>query len=105
MPSQRVLLAAFLLAIPVSSRAELTERQSLLLNNNCLQCHSRENTGAPLIGNPDDWKERNRQGEEGLLRHVIQGLRGMPPFGYCAACDEADLRALIRRMSGLDGGR
>jgi cytochrome c5 len=100
-----VLLVILFLLLSGSARAELTDRQEQLLASNCLQCHSRDQTGAPLMGVPADWNTRNRQGEDGLLRNVIQGLRGMPPSGYCGACDEADLRALIRRLSGLDGGR
>jgi cytochrome c5 len=99
------LLAAALLAIPLAARADLTERQIRLLTNNCVQCHARPNVGAPLMGRAEDWNERNRQGEDGLLRHVIEGMRGMPPSGYCSACDEADLRALTRWVAGLDGGQ
>jgi cytochrome c5 len=76
-----------------------------LLNANCLQCHARENIGVPVMGNPEDWKKRNAQGEEALLRNAIQGVRGMPPLGHCAACTEEDLRALVQRVSGLDGGK
>jgi cytochrome c5 len=94
-----------LLLLPGSAQAELTERQERLLASNCLQCHSRDHTGAPLLGVAADWTTRNRQGEDALLRNVIEGVRGMPPSGYCGACDEADLRALIRHLSGLDGGR
>jgi cytochrome c5 len=100
-----VLFAVLFLLPPGAARADLTERQEHLLASNCLQCHSREHTGAPLLGVPADWTTRNQQGEDGLLRNVIEGLRGMPPSGYCGACDEADLRALIRRLSGLNGGR
>ncbi len=98
-------LLAVLLAIPLTGQADLTDRQARLLIVNCLQCHVRSNFGAPIIGDAADWSKRNAQGEERLLRSVIEGRPGMPPFGYCSACDEADLRALTRRIAGLDGGR
>ncbi|MRV70433.1 cytochrome c5 family protein [Duganella sp. FT92W] len=79
-----------------------TERQLKLLQNNCLQCHARPGIGAPLAGRPEDWQSRNRLGEDAMLRNVVQGMRGMPPLGYCAACDEADLRVLIRLLAGLE---
>lgn len=84
--------------------AELDERQSRLLINNCVQCHARPGIGAPLMGgNPADWKDRNKQGMEKMLANVVYGLRGMPPLGYCSACSEADLRALIQVMTGIEG--
>ncbi len=58
-----LLLALALLPTWVSS-AELTERQIQLLSNNCLQCHARPNIGAPMMGNPSDWKERIKQSED-----------------------------------------
>jgi cytochrome c5 len=94
-------LCAGLMATGHASAADLTERQAQLLANNCVQCHARANIGAPLMGNPDDWKERGKLGEEKLLANVIYGVRGMPPFGYCSACSEQDLRALIRFMANL----
>ncbi|MBR0834269.1 cytochrome c5 family protein [Bradyrhizobium manausense] len=95
---------ALSLALPEFAKADLSERQTRLLAANCMQCHARVNVGVPLIGNPDDWEKRNAQGEETMLRNAIQGMRGMPPLGYCAACTEEDLRALVRWLSGLDGG-
>ncbi len=97
--------AALLLVQAGPARAELSERQTQLLAVNCLQCHAREAIGVPLMGNAKDWKKRNAQGEDVLLRNTVQGLRGMPPLGYCAACTEEDLRALVRYVSGLDGGK
>jgi len=101
---QKYLLLSLLgMAMLVSNlfAAELTDRQAQLLANNCAQCHARPNSGAPLIGNPEDWKERSKQGESKLLANVIYGVRGMPPMGYCSACTEQDFRALIRVMANL----
>ena len=98
-------VVALMLALPLAAPAELSERQTRLLANNCLQCHVRADSGAPSLGRAGDWKARNSQGEERLLRNVIEGLRGMPPLGYCAACTEADLRALTRAVAGLEGAK
>ncbi len=89
------------MAAPPVSAADLTDRQAQLLANNCVQCHARANIGAPLMGKPEDGKERSKQGDENLLANVIYGIRGMPPYGYCSACTEQDLRALIRFMANL----
>ena len=93
------LLASCMLALPGwSMGAAPTERQMHLLSSNCVQCHARPGIGAPLMGNPADWKERVTQGEDVLLQHVIEGKGGMPPLGYCSACNEEDFRVLIRLM-------
>ena len=84
------------------ARADLDERQGKLLSSNCVQCHARPETGAPLMGNPPDWKVRNEQGMDRLLVNTVLGLRGMPPLGYCSACTEEDLRELIKAVSGIE---
>ena len=84
------------------ARAELDERQGKLLSHNCVQCHARPETGAPLMGNAPDWKARNEQGMDRLLVNTVLGLRGMPPLGYCSACSEQDLRELIEAVSGIE---
>mgnify|MGYP003503118659 FL=1 len=84
------------------ARADLDERQGKLLSHNCVQCHARPETGAPLMGNPPDWKVRNEQGMDRLLVNTVLGLRGMPPLGYCSACTEQDLRELIKAVSGIE---
>ncbi len=84
--------------------AEPTARQSTLMLNNCMQCHARPDTGAPFIGVAKDWQEAVARGEDAMLVNVVQGIRGMPPLGYCSACSEEDLRVLIRTMSGMSDG-
>jgi cytochrome c5 len=97
--------ATALLCVTGFAQADLSERQSKLLHNVCLHCHVRADTGAPLIGNTEEWRERLSNGETVMLRNVVQGLRGMPPLGSCSACDEADLRALTRAISKWKGGK
>lgn len=89
------LLPATLLAGPASTP---TARQLELFSSNCVQCHARPGIGAPLMANADDWKSRQAQGEEVMLKHVVDGVRGMPPLGYCSACNEEDFRVLIRLL-------
>jgi cytochrome c5 len=98
----RPIMAALLLIMPFVTHAELTQRQARLLVVNCTQCHAKGNAAFPTMGNAKDWKTRNSQGEDRLLRSVIEGMAGMPPLGYCAACTEADLRALTRAVASLE---
>lgn len=85
----------------VAQRNGASPRQTNLLANNCLQCHARPNIDVPLMGKTEDWKDRVKKGEDELLKNVVQGLRGMPPLGYCSACTEEDLRVLTRMVAGL----
>lgn len=80
---------------------ELTARQTTLMLNNCVQCHTKPILGAPLIGDQKAWAKVLKKGEDTVLKNVVQGFGSMPPLGYCSTCDEADFRALIKTMSGL----
>jgi cytochrome c5 len=101
----KALFAAATLALlcgwAVPGSAALNARQMQLLQQNCVQCHATETAGAPLIGRRDDWRDALVRGEEAMLVNTVQGLRGMPPLGYCSSCSEADFRALIRFMAGV----
>jgi cytochrome c5 len=66
-----------------------------------MQCHALPGLGAPLIGDQASWKSVREGGEDAALRNVLNGIRGMPPLGYCGACSEEDFRVLIRFMAGL----
>lgn len=66
----------------------------------CMTCHVTPDSGAPLVQDVTAWAPRWKQGEAVLLDHVVQGYRGMPALGQCAACTPDDLRALTRFMAG-----
>jgi cytochrome c5 len=84
-----------------SGAQQMTQRQVQLFANNCIQCHAFEGSGAPNIGDAKAWEQRRAKGEEVLLRHVIEGFQGMPPLGYCSACNEQDFRAMVKVMAEL----
>ena len=93
-PLAKAFFGLVILVCGTANAVELSERQAKLMTNNCIQCHARPDIGVPLMGNPVDWAERNKQGMERMLANVIYGLRGMPPQGYCSACSETDFRTL-----------
>lgn len=86
-----------------SATAQVTPLQMQLLVNNCLQCHAAENTGAPLMGDKQAWQVRLQKGRKQMLRNTVEGVNGMPPMGYCSACTQEDLNALIDLMLGQAG--
>jgi cytochrome c5 len=89
-----------LVAAPSGAGAVADARQLQLLANNCLQCHVSQETGAPRMGNRSDWAAARAGGEDAMLVNLVQGIRGMPPLGYCSACSEGDFRVLIRLLMG-----
>ena len=99
--SQRYRLTLMALLFPqVLLASPLDERQAELFGAKCVQCHARPETTAPVMGVPEDWQAVMAQEESLTLKHVVEGLNGMPPLGYCSACTEEDLLAMIRFMSG-----
>ena len=62
-------------------------------------CHISGEAGAPIVGDTADWQRRLAQGEQSILRRVIEGYNSMPPLGYCMACEEDDFRAMIGYMA------
>jgi cytochrome c5 len=99
-------LPLWLLVLFAAARADAAAdaRQLQLLANSCMQCHAHQETGAPRIGNRSDWRDAVARGEDAMLVNVVQGVRGMPPLGYCSACSEDDFRVLIRLLVGDSRG-
>lgn len=87
--------------MPVQVVAQPSARQMQLLANNCVQCHARPGIGAPVMGSVEDWQAAVTRGEDAMLVNVVHGVGGMPPLGYCSACNEEDFRVMIRFLSGM----
>lgn len=92
---------ALLGAAAAAASVRLDERQALLFQQTCARCHVQPGTGAPQVGDPAGWQERNAQGFERLFANTVNGVRGMPPLGTCGGCSEDDLRALVAFVAGL----
>ena len=95
-------IAAFAVAVVAhADPAPDAQRVGALFAANCAQCHVRPETKAPQLGVAAEWTQRLNQGETVLMRHVVEGVGGMPPLGYCSACTEDELRALTRMLAGV----
>jgi cytochrome c5 len=64
----------------------------------CIACHSSGVAGAPKMGVAADWAPRIAQGEDTLVTHAINGIRGMPPRGTCATCSDDEIRNAVKHM-------
>lgn len=76
-----------------------TARVVVLFQRSCALCHVAGEGGAPRVANSHDWQPRLARGDATLLRHALEGFNNMPPLGYCQACEENDMRALIRFLA------
>lgn len=67
---------------------------------NCAACHEAGAADAPRRGDEADWARRRRHGLPELVRRAREGTVAMPPRGLCFTCDDAELEALVRYVSG-----
>ena len=74
-----------------------------IIAKHCSACHGTGLLEAPKIGDTAAWKVRadKEGGIDGLLAKAITGLNAMPPKGTCSECSDDDLKAAIKKMSGL----
>ncbi|MEF1308794.1 cytochrome c5 family protein [Vibrio mytili] len=65
----------------------------------CIACHASGVSGAPKIGNADDWAPRIAQGKDVLLKHALEGFNAMPAKGTCMDCSDDEIAAAIDHMT------
>lgn len=71
-------------------------------SRSCALCHVDGVADAPLVGDTEEWQRRLAQGEDQVLKNVLEGLNSMPPLGYCMSCEIDDFRAMIGFMAGTN---
>lgn len=64
----------------------------------CATCHDSGVSGAPILGEPDDWASRIDKGTETLYDHAINGFNAMPAMGLCSDCSEEEIEATVDYM-------
>jgi cytochrome c5 len=84
-----------------STPVVLSERQALVFQRICSECHARGDIGSPMLGDEDAWKPRRAKGLDVLLANTVNGYGQMPPLGTCGFCTEEDFRHLVVYVSGM----
>lgn len=69
-----------------------------IYNSNCMACHMTGASGAPILGNAEQWAPRIAQGLETLYGHAVNGLNAMPAKGLCLSCSEDEIHAVVDYM-------
>ena len=68
-------------------------------NDYCYSCHNPGISGAPRIGDVDEWRPRIAKGKALLLASTVNGLApGMPAKGLCYSCTDEDLSLAVDYM-------
>lgn len=80
--------------------AEVTADVQTKWARSCALCHASGAGGAPRAGDEAAWSSRVQNGRAILMKHTVEGLRRMPPLGYCMDCDLEDFAAMIEMMAG-----
>ena len=69
---------------------------------NCANCHTGGIggffTGAPEVGDQDDWEPLTPKGINGLTATTLAGIGKMEPRGECTTCTDEEIRAAIEYM-------
>ena len=71
-------------------------------NASCAACHAAGVSGAPILGEADDWEDRIEQGMEILTEHAILGYQGslgvMPAKGGNPSLSDEAVTAAVQYM-------
>lgn len=70
----------------------------------CFACHAAGVSGAPILGNSEQWAPRVAKGMDALMQSTLNGLNAMPAKGTCATCSDDELKASVEYMSGGPAG-
>lgn len=87
---------------PVAAADQAHEKAEKIYKGTCIMCHKTGVSGAPIVGNKDDWAPRIAQGEATLHKHAIEGYSGqkgmMPAKGGNPSLSDDDIKAAIGYM-------
>jgi cytochrome c5 len=71
----------------------------------CGACHTAGVAGAPKTGDAGQWSARLAQGYDTLVKHAVEGFKGMPPKGGNADLDPIEVARAVVYMANRSGGK
>jgi cytochrome c5 len=84
-----------------STAVQTTEQ---IVSTTCGGCHTSGVMNAPKIGVAADWKPRVAQGMPTLVKHAIEGFKGMPPKGGATSLSDKQIKEAVEEMLKKSGG-
>jgi len=71
----------------------------------CAACHAAGAAGAPKAGDASAWSARLKQGFDTLVKHSVEGFKGMPAKGGNPDLDPIEVARAVAFMGNQSGGR
>jgi cytochrome c5 len=71
----------------------------------CAACHAAGAAGAPKTGDAGAWGARLRQGFDTLVKHAVDGFKGMPAKGGNPDLDPIEVARAVAFMGNQSGGK
>lgn len=71
----------------------------------CAACHATGAAGAPKFGDAGAWGARIAQGYSTIVKHAVEGIRGMPAKGGNPDLDEVEVARAVVLMTNSAGGK
>jgi cytochrome c5 len=72
---------------------------------NCAVCHAAGVAGAPKTGDAGQWGARLKQGYETLVKHAVEGFKGMPAKGGNAELDPIEIARAVAYLGNQAGAK
>jgi cytochrome c5 len=87
---------------PATAASETAPSGQAVFEASCANCHDSFMgglfTGAPAIGDADDWVALTPKGVDGLTGTTIAGIGKMDARGGCVTCTDEEIRAAVAYM-------
>lgn len=74
-----------------------------VVQERCQECHASGKSGAPKLGDMNDWKPRLKNGVAPLVKSAIKGHNDMPARGGLANLSDAEMKAAVEYMVSRTG--
>jgi cytochrome c5 len=71
----------------------------------CAACHASGAAGAPKTGDAGAWGPRIKQGFDTLVKHAVEGFKGMPAKGGSPDLDPIEVARAVAFMGNQSGGK
>jgi len=81
-----------------------TRTGAQVVEERCKECHAEGKSGAPKLGDMNDWKPRLKNGVAPLVKSGINGHNSMPARGGLANLSDAEMKSAVEFMVGKTGG-
>lgn len=88
-----------------ASAPKVLQTGEAVYNAACAACHGSGAAGAPKFGDAGAWGPRIAQGYDTVVKHAIEGLRGMPAKGGNPDLDNIEVARAVVHMANASGGK